>query len=118
MNRKASTLLSLGISIALIAAGIWILWNHQNSFSHGDGGWTMPYHMMMVGPGMGIVMVLFWVAVLAAIGLLISSVISNHRFPDSTDNEVLSDTEQILVQRYASGEIDKSQFESMKHELL
>jgi len=117
VNRKSSTLMSLGISIALIAAGIWFLWNHQNSFSHGDSGWAMPYHMMMVGSGMGIVMVVFWGTVLAAIGLLISGVISNHRSSDSTDNEELSDAEQILKQRYARGEIDKSQFEAMKHEL-
>ncbi len=118
MNRRTSTLMSLGISVALIAAGIWFLWNHQNSFGYGDGGWVMPYHMMMAGPGMGIVMILFWAAVLSAIGLVISGVISNHRSSERTDNQVLSDAEQILKQRYARGEIDKSQFEAMKHELF
>ena len=113
MNRKSSTLMSLGISIALIAAGIWFLWNHQSSFGHGGSG-----HLMMVGPNMGIVMVLFWGTVLAAIGLLISGVIFNHRSSDSTDKEELTDAAQILKQRYARGEIDKSQFEAMKHELL
>jgi putative membrane protein len=114
VNRKSNTLMSLGISIALIAAGIWFLWNHQNSFNHGDSGWAMPYHMMMIGSGMGIVMVLFWGTVLAAIGLLISGVISNHRSSDSADKEELTDAVQNLKQRYARGEIDKSQLEAMK----
>jgi len=118
MKRNTSTLMSLGISIALIAAGIWFLCNHQNNFGYGDSGWAMTGNMMTGGGGMGIVMILFWVAVLSAIGLVISGVISNHRSSDSPDNKELTDAEQILKQRYARGEINKSQFEAMKHELL
>jgi putative membrane protein len=117
MNRKTSTLMSLGISIALIAAGIWFLCNHQNSLGYGDGSWVMPNHLMTGGEGMGFVMVLFWVAVLSAIGLVISGVIFNRRSSKNTDSEVSSDAVEILKQRYARGEIDKSQFEAMKHEL-
>jgi putative membrane protein len=117
MDRKTSTLLSLGISIALIAAGIWVLCNHQNSLGYGGGRWIMPNHFMMRGGGLGIVMILFWVAVLAAIGLVISGIISNRRPWHNPDNEVLTDPVEILKQRYARGEIDKSHFEAMKHEL-
>ena len=72
MNRKASTLLSLGISIALIAGTIWFLFNHQNSFGYGNSTWIMPHHMTIGGGGMGIIMILFWVAVIAAIVMVVS----------------------------------------------
>jgi len=117
MNRKTSTLLSLGISIALIAVGIWFLCNHQNNLGYGDSGWTMPYHMTMGGGGMGIVVILFWLAVLSAIGLVVSGVISNRRSSGRSDSEISSDAVQRLNQRYARGEIDKSQLEAMKRDL-
>ena len=92
MNRKTSTLMSLGISMALIAAGIWFLCNHHNSLGYGARGWVMPLHMMMGRGGLGIVVILFWVAVLSAIGLVISGLISNHHSAGGTDREASSDT--------------------------
>ncbi len=106
MNRKTSTLLSLGISIALIAVGIWFLCNHQNNFGYGDGGWTMPYHMMIGGGGLGIVTFLFWVAVLSAIGLVISGVISNYRSSGRTGSEKSSHPVKSLNQHSARGKSD------------
>lgn len=118
MNRKTSTLLSLGISLALIAVGIWFLGHHQNSFGYADNRWFMPSHMVMGDGGMGIVMVLFWMAILSAIGLVISGIVSNHQSSDNNDDNPWSDPEQILKKRYARGEIDKSKFEEMKRDLL
>jgi putative membrane protein len=114
MNRKTTTLLSLGISVALIAAGIWFLYNSHNRFGYGNGRWAMPYHMMAGGGGgMGIVMVLFWLCVLSAVALMISGVISNHQSSTSAGSNAL----EILRQRYARGEIDKIQFEEMQRDL-
>ena len=117
MNRKTSTLLSLGISIALIAVGIWFLSNHPNNIGYGDGGWTMPYHMMIAGGGMGIVIILFWVAVLSAIGLVVSCVISNYRSSKRNGSENSSHPVKSLNQHSARGKIEKSRFEAMKRNL-
>lgn len=117
MNRKTSTLLSLGISIALIALGIWFLCNHQNNLGYGDSGWTMPHHMMIAGGGMEIVIILFWIAVLSAIGLVISGVISNHRSSGRNGSEKSSHPVKSLNHHSARGKIDKSKFEAMKRNL-
>jgi putative membrane protein len=117
MNRKSSMLMSLGISIALIAAAIWFLWNHQSRFGFGDGGWNMSYHMMMGGAGLGIVMILFWAAVLAAIGLVISGAIVHRRSSGGTDRQHTSDARETPKQRHARSEIDTSRFETMKHDV-
>lgn len=119
MNRKASTLLSLGISIALIAGTIWFLFNYHNSFGYGygSGRWLMPHHMTIGGGGVGIVMILFWVAVIAAIVMVVSGIASGRRSPGGLDNAKSSDALEILKARYARGEIDKTQYQSMKREL-
>lgn len=118
MNRKASTLLSLGISMALIAGTIWFLFNHQNSFGYGHGSWIMPHHMTLGGGSMGIIMILFWVAVIVAIVLIVSGIVSSRRSIGGTDNAKSSeDALEILKSRYARGEIDKVQYQSMQREL-
>ncbi len=118
MNRKASTLLSLGISIALIAGTIWFLFNYHNSFGYGNGRWVMPHHMTIGGGGMGIVMILFWVAVIAAIAMVVSGIASSgRRTTGGPDRGKPSDALEILKGRYARGEIDKTQYQSMKREL-
>lgn len=117
MNRKASTLLSLGISMALIAGAIWFLFNHQNSFGYGYGSWFMPHHMTIGGGGMGIIMILFWVAVIAAIVLVVSGIATDRRSTGSRDNWKSSDALEILKNRYARGEIDSEQYQAMKRDL-
>jgi len=118
MNRKASTLLSLGISIALIAGAIWFLFNYHSRFGYGTGPWVMPHHRTTIGGGgMGIIMILFWVAVIAAIVMVVSGIVSGRRTPGGPDNAKSSDALDILKARYARGEIDKIQYQSMKREL-
>ena len=119
MNTKTSTLISLGISVALIAAGIWFLYNHHNYFGYGDGDWIMPHHMMMGGGGMGIIMILFWVVLLTAAILLASGLMTRHSFSDQNGGQPLADSDalKILKQRYASGEISKIEYENMRQDL-
>ena len=119
MNRKTSTLISLGISVALIAAGIWFLYNHHYYyFGYGDNNWIRPHHMM-TGGGMGIIMILFWVVLLTAIILLASGLMTRRRFSDQNGDKPATDSDalEIIKQRYASGEISKFEYENMLQDL-
>lgn len=112
MKRSSSTLLSIGVSAALIAAGIWFLGSRYGVGYGGRDLWLMPHGMMAAG-GMGVVMILFWGIVVIAIALIFSGAFAgrNRTHDDSRDRpEAL----QILERRYASGEIDKAQFEDMR----
>ena len=117
MNRKASTLMSLGISMALIAAGIWFLYNRHYRYGYGDSDWIMPHHFMIGGGGMGIIMIIFWVVVIAAIALAVSSVISNRRPTHGREDDISSNALEILNQRYARGEIDKHQYDAIRRDI-
>ncbi|RJQ78139.1 MAG: SHOCT domain-containing protein [Desulfobacteraceae bacterium] len=115
MRRFSATLISIGISAALIAAGIWFLSGQSGAYPYGSGRWHMPYGMMM-GGGMGVVMILFWLIVLAALILLISGIVSNRRTAaPGVDNE--PDALEIVKRRYARGEIDTAEYESKRREL-
>jgi len=107
----------MGISIALIAAGIWFLCNHQSTFGYGDVGWPMPNYMMMTGDGLGVIKIMFWAIVLLSIGLVTSGVISIRRSSGNCEGQAFTDAVNMLKRRYARGEIDKSQFEAMRHDL-
>jgi len=110
MNRKTSTLLSIGISAALVAGTIWFLFNHHNDM-WAPGPWQM-HHGMMVGGGMGFLMMLFWAVVLIALVLLISAVFAGRRPSSHTESAL-----EILQKRYARGEIDKDRFDAMRRDL-
>jgi uncharacterized membrane protein len=78
MNRNTSTLLSLGVSAVLIAAGVWFLYNHSFGVWPGHSRWAMGHHGMM-GGGMGIVMIIFWIVLIAAVILLFSGAVNGLR---------------------------------------
>ena len=115
MNRKTSTCLSMAISIGLIALGVWFLYNHNMNFWPAGGRWSMGHHGMM-GGGMGIIMILFWILILGAVVLLISALV-NGIGGSGQDRDEASEPLDILKQRYARGEIDKAEYKTMRREL-
>ena len=115
MNRKTSILLSLGVSAVLIAAAVWLLYRHNAGTWMGNGQWGMGYHHMM-GGGMGIVMIIFWVVLIGALVLLVSGVINGIRGSQANDDGLRKPLE-ILKQRYARGEIDKAEYEDKRRSL-
>jgi len=117
MNRRAGILMSVGISMALIAAGIWFLYDHPYRFGFGAGPWMMPYHGIMAGGGVGIIMIIFWLIVVLAIALAVSGMITNLHEPNQREKDFAPDAFEILRRRYARGEIDKPQYEEMLREL-
>jgi putative membrane protein len=112
MNRKTSSLLSIGISAALVAGAIWFLFNHHNDMWV-TGAWPMSHGMMMGGGGMGILMILFWAMVIIALVLVISALFSGRRKLFQNPENAM----EIIQKRYARGEIDKGQFDAMRRDL-
>ena len=87
MNNKKSTLISLGISIGLLAAGIWFLFNHFRFMSDSEYGRFAVRHMSMHGDMEGVTMI-FWLLIIGAVALLISGVLTkNSDSPDSRKDE-------------------------------
>ncbi len=115
MNRTTSTLLSLGVSAILIAVGVWFLYNHNIGIWPEHSHWAMGHHGMM-GGGMGIVMIIFWLVLIAAFVLLISGAVNGIRGAKQNQNDAQNSLE-ILKQRYARGEIDKTEFEAKHRDL-
>ena len=117
---RSKRFISIGITAGLIAAGFWFL-HHldygplsaSNSWWSMHQGWNGPGAMMGFGSGMGIFMLLFWGLIIFA---LVSLIAKANRPIDSTANS-LHDPLEILKQRYARGEINKKQFEALRHEL-
>ena len=117
MNRKASSLTSLGVSVALIAAVIWFLYYLYATPWGRLGGWHVRNHgWMMGGGGMGVIMLIFWILVVTATVLLIAGAISTRSSADGNNAEMPA--LDILKQRYARGEIDGQTYEAMKQELM
>jgi putative membrane protein len=115
MDRKTSTLISLGVSAVLIAAAIWFIYRHSAGMWISNGRWGMGYHHM-IGGGMGIVMIIFWIFVIGAFILLISGAINGIRASQKNNDEMQKPLE-ILKQRYARGEIDKAEYEDKRKNL-
>ncbi len=115
MNRTTSTLLSLGVSAVLIAVGVRFLYNHMGIWPE-HGRWAMGHHSIM-GGGMGIVMILFWVLLIAAFVLLISGALNGIRGAKQNQDDAPNPLE-ILKQRYARGEIDKTEYEEKRRDLI
>jgi putative membrane protein len=115
MNRKTSILLSLGVSAALIAAAIWFFYRYHTGMWIGNGRWDMCYHHMM-GGGIGIIMIIFWIVLIGALILLVSGVINSIRGTQQNEDDLRNPLE-ILKQRYARGEIDKAEYEDKRRSL-
>lgn len=115
MNRNSSAFVSIGVAAAMIAAGIWYLYDHHVGMFIGAGRGSIGPGMM-VGSGMGIVMVLFWTILLAALVLVVIGAASGIR---TRGNQTIdaSNPLEILKRRYARGEIDKTEYEAKRRDL-
>jgi len=76
------------------------------------GGFRQPFGMHMFGGW--IVMVLFGVLILGGLGLLVSRLVRKDEMPARKDETPL----EIAKRRYASGEIDREEFDRIKQSLL
>jgi len=116
MNRTTSTLFSPGVSTVIIAVGVWFLYNHNIGIWPEHHHWAMRHHGMM-GGGMGIIMIIFWIVLITAFVLLISGTINAiRRSKQNQDNT--STSLEILKQRYARAEIDTAEYEEKHQNLL
>jgi putative membrane protein len=115
MNRNSSALVAIGIAAAMIAAGIWYLYNHHIGMFYGaERGSIGPG--MMAGSGMGIVMILFWIVILVALVLVVFGAASGIRNRGNQTTDA-TDAIEILKRRYARGEIDKAEYEAKRRDL-
>ena len=115
MNRATSTLLSIGASALLIAVGIWFLYDCNTEMWPEKGGWAMGHHTMM-GGGMSMVMIIFWIIIITVFVLLISGAINGSRGSKPNEDDMQNALE-IIKTRYARGEIDKDEYEGKLRDL-
>jgi putative membrane protein len=125
LNMKhSSPMISLGISMALIAAGIWFLHSWGSTPWYGQHMWQMPIsgHGTMMGAAAGyympIGMWLFWGLAILALVLIIAGAVAwargQHPQPADDHSEALA----ILEKRYARGEIDEAEFDAKRRHLI
>ena len=106
----------IAIGMALFVGGIalgrtgWRMFGYGPSMMDGNFGFGMMNGFGGIIPV--ILTILFWVAIIALAGWLISSLVS--RANSQPPAELLLD---ILKKRYARGEITKEQFDEMRRDL-
>jgi len=115
MNRKTTTLFSIGISAALIAAAILLLYRRNRHVWFDSWHWGGDFSPMM-GGGMGIVMIIFWIVLVGAFVLLVSGAINGMRGFQRNGDDPQQPLE-ILKRRYARGEIDKAEYDDKRRKL-
>ena len=70
-----------------------------------------------MGLGGGLVMVLFWVALIVGAVWLARSLFPNSQHTHASSTRLEASAEDILKQRYARGEISKEQYDQMHRDL-
>ena len=110
----------IGVGVAILVLFVValfvgaLLWSGA-PYGMGPGmmrGFRQPFGMHMFGGG--ILMVLFGVLSLVGLALLVTHLARRDEMPAHKDETPL----EILKRRYASGEIDREEFERMKELLL
>jgi len=104
------------IIIGVLVVGAIFLARNYFSVSWNDYG---GYHMgsgMMGYAGMGIMMLVFWGLVLVVLILLISRLLplNQNKFNNPADRP---DAMELLKQRFAKGEIDRTEFKAKMNDL-
>jgi putative membrane protein len=110
----------IGVILAAVAAliaglvlgGGWLL--TQNGYGCGPGTmgrYGFPFGMHTFSSGL--LMLLFWGVIIGGVVLLIASLTRRDEIPPSSESP-----QDILKRRYASGEIDRDEFERVKESLL
>jgi len=84
------------------------------------GPWSWHYNMMGGGWGifMFIFMLLFWGLIIAGIIILVRFIFPALGSKGASDTKTAEDAIEILKRRYARGEIQKTEFEEKKKDLL
>jgi putative membrane protein len=110
----------IGVTLAAVAvliAGLLLGGGRlltQNYYSCGPGTmgrYSFPFGMHTFSGGL--LMLLFWGVVIGGVVLLIASLTRRDETPASSESPL-----DILKRRYASGEIDRDEFERVKESLL
>ncbi len=121
---RSNPWLKIGVIVALVVAGFWLFGNWHYGLLNGFHGlWTMGRggyggHMMGYGSGygMGIGMLLFWGLIVFIIVSLVTGSLSGAKHPRAPAGQS-DDALEILKKRYARGEIDKTEFETLRRDL-
>lgn len=108
-----AVLLGLGLLVVgfLLSRTGWGMFGYSPGMMDGNFGFGM-----MTGFG-GIFMILFWVAIIALVVWLISSLVSRSNSQTSSGLPPAESALDILKKRYARGEITKEQFDEMRRDL-
>ncbi len=113
--KKLNFTITSVIIIVLVAGAIFLARNYLFVPWNEYGGYHMGSGMMGYG-GMGVMMLVFWGMVLVVLILLITRLLplNQNKFNDSTDGP---DAIELLKQRFAKGEIDRSEFKEKMSDL-
>lgn len=109
--------LRAALAALLFPFAVLFSWNYALAQPGGHGGWNMGPDMMgRWGMGWfgGIFMMIFWILILVGLVFLIKWLIQS---TSSAKSEAGGKALDILKERYARGEIDRSEFEAMKKDL-
>lgn len=106
----------------IVSAGLLLFFN--GTFAHAEDSWQRSFYWNGGPWGFGvgscfviplILMIAFWVAVIAGIVYFVKWVIATGKRHETPPGETALD---ILKKRYARGEISKEEFEKVKQDIL